>query len=1135
MNTTQFGIQDWTATYQQVPQNPLLSSYDFETLRKSMLLYLQLNNPESYNDYINSSEYIALVDLIAFMGQSLSYRIDMNARESFLSTATTRNAIVSLANLVSYHPSRNLAANGYLKITSISVNDDVYDSLGNNLNGLSIVWNDKTNRNWLDQWNAVMNAILINSQTVGTPANTQTLDGISVSEYNVNVVSTSNRPYSFSSTIDGTSTAFEIVNPSTVGQTSIYEVGPLDSSYFNFLYENDGTGYASQNTGFFAYFKQGTRSSETFTVSNALPNYSYTLNATGVNDTDVWVYQQNSDGSYTKWTEVDSIYADSAATGTIYSITNTVNDGITLVFGDGVFGDIPSGTFIVYTRTSNGQTYRINPSEMTNIAAKLSYTSKTGRTQTVTFKASLQYTVGNSAPTESLANIKLKAPQHFYSQNRMVNGQDYNSLPYTKFSNILKVKAVNRTSSGVSRYLDVNDPTGKYSSTNIFCDDGFMYLDDSIDTNTITYSTNSDLASSVQSLVNDAIASSGTMAFVLNNYTKYDFSSNAVIWNLVLNNTSSSSGYLAISEAGTVVPTSSSIFSEGYGSILVEGALIKFVPPSGYMFDSNNLLVVNTTGIPALNQKDAIYAAISASATNEGYGDAIDMDGVNIDGTGAITLNQIVPTNAILSEIYPYYSSTIPSSVVTNIIKNVVNGLSVSLQYYPTKVGQGTSDNLWVITTSPTFPLGYSPTTYGTTFYQPTDSSANASNSWLISFVPASSSTVTMYCRNNSYYFGSVTQTSFYYDGKNKVYNPANSSLVTDRITILKSNSGPSTSTNLGLSQDISVDIMAQVSKSNGLTDTSRIQVQYADLYSTGTPSDPSFFDTFVATTDYVFLKTDNTTFETSVVSSGITVSTPSVINANLYSYTSGTIVYCKSNQTFYEITRTGTTVTKTALNASGDTLTYSVYRGRKGVNFKYIHNAANNRRIDPSPANIIDLYILENSYATAYQQWVTDTTGSVSEPTAPTTATLSSDFSSLNNYKMISDELIFNSAKFVPLFGSKADTKLQATFVAVSNPNYPVSSGEIASRIITLVNEYFEIGNFSFGQTFYWSPLSNYIMTNIGNIINSIHLVPTSSELSYGNLEEITCDPYEIFISCATIADVTVVSNLTSINLKIS
>ena len=119
-------------------------------------------------------------------------------------------------------------------------------------------------------------------------------------------------------------------------------------------------------------------------------------------------------------------------------------------------------------------------------------------------------------------------------------------------------------------------------------------------------------------------------------------------------------------------------------------------------------------------------------------------------------------------------------------------------------------------------------------------------------------------------------------------------------------------------------------------------------------------------------------------------------------------------------------------------------------------------------------------------------------------------------------------------MFGAKADPSVQATFVAVSNPTVPISSGEIASQIITQINNYFAIGNFSFGQTFYWAQLSNYIMGNLGNIINAIHLVPSAGNLNYGALEQIVCNPYEIFISCATVQNVSVVSNLNNINLRI-
>ena len=49
-----------------------------------MINYLRTNYPEDFNDYIDTSEYLALIDMIAFLGQNISYRVDLNARENFL-------------------------------------------------------------------------------------------------------------------------------------------------------------------------------------------------------------------------------------------------------------------------------------------------------------------------------------------------------------------------------------------------------------------------------------------------------------------------------------------------------------------------------------------------------------------------------------------------------------------------------------------------------------------------------------------------------------------------------------------------------------------------------------------------------------------------------------------------------------------------------------------------------------------------------------------------------------------------------------------------------------------------------------------------------------------------------------------
>ena len=101
--------QDWTKIYQTF-QSADFTSYDFETLRKTMIDYLRTTYPEDFNDFTDSSEYIALIDLIAFMGQSLAFRADLNARENFIDTAQRQDSVFKLSRLVGYSPKRNVAA-----------------------------------------------------------------------------------------------------------------------------------------------------------------------------------------------------------------------------------------------------------------------------------------------------------------------------------------------------------------------------------------------------------------------------------------------------------------------------------------------------------------------------------------------------------------------------------------------------------------------------------------------------------------------------------------------------------------------------------------------------------------------------------------------------------------------------------------------------------------------------------------------------------------------------------------------------------------------------------------------------------------------------------------------------------------
>ena len=64
-------------------------------------------------------------------------------------------------------------------------------------------------------------------------------------------------------------------------------------------------------------------------------------------------------------------------------------------------------------------------------------------------------------------------------------------------------------------------------------------------------------------------------------------------------------------------------------------------------------------------------------------------------------------------------------------------------------------------------------------------------------------------------------------------------------------------------------------------------------------------------------------------------------------------------------------------------------------------------------------------------------------------------------------------SAKFKPIFGSRAALALQAKFKIVKNSNIVISDNDIKASVITAINTYFNLNNWDFGETFYFSELS--------------------------------------------------------------
>lgn len=1122
INDRQSGLlaaEDWKKIYQSFREADF-QSYDFSTLRKSMIDYLQLYYPEDFNDFIESSEYIALIDLIAFMGQSLAFRADLNTRENFIDTADRRDSILRLAKLVSYVPKRNIPSSGFLKINSVLTTENVTDSNGISLANTAILFNDPANPNWLEQFNTVMNLAFISGQKVGKPGNTKNIDGIKYEEYSIRTPGDTTPNYPFSTIVDGTEMPFELISATTVDRETVYEppVGP--SGKFNILYKNDNLGFSSNNTGFFFYFKQGQLNAVDLNFVESLSNRVTSLNVSNVNNNDIWLYQVDGNGNLsTLWSQVPSVAGINIAYNPqdtnqrkTYQVNTRLNDQIDLVFGDGAFAEIPQGNFRLFYRVSNGLSYNVNPEEMQNLAFSIEYLSKRGRVETLTFSASLLYTVTNAVARESIEEIRLKAPQQYYTQNRMVNGEDYNIFPFTNFSSLVKVKSVNRTSSGISRFLDVIDTSGKFSSTNIFCQDGILYRNPVEQGFTFDFLNTTDILAVLQNQLKPALQRRETLHFY---YEKYDrFTSADFGWQQTTATTNASTGWF---QNGAGDPQVIGSYTSSERKYITDGALIKFTAPTGYYFATGNILKAGSPTLPG--DKDVIYASVLNVVTDGTNGGVGNLD----NGLGPVTLNQIVPTGAVVSEIIPAYNSNLTSVLEQEIVELIKIYAEFGLGY------DQESKEWYVISAedldkTSEFSLDFAKDTSGN----------NLDSSWIIR-LSASNQIYTAVYRTIEYLFESELETRFYFDESAKIFDTRTSSVIKDSINVLKINNLPDSS--YPLNNDYPLEIYASVVEDDGYINNKRIMVSFSDSDNDGIPDNPDIFDVIVAPetnpgNKLVFFQdvVDDYSFANTVpLPSGTVIadwSTEVLIEANKNNYQDGQLFYATSEDKYFQLSLVDGV--KTIDEVTG----YSAYTGRQDIFFQYRHNSPNYKRIDPSPSNIIDIFLLTKAYDADYRVYITDTTGKVSEPERPTTESLRLDYGDLENFKPVSDSIIFSPAKYKPLFGPKAEANLRATFKVIKNTNVIISDSEIRVRVVNALNEYFAIEFWDFGETFYFSELSAYLHSTLVPYVASISIVPDNT--AFGNLLQINAEPDEIFINAATVDQVVIVPAITAAQLKL-
>lgn len=1187
-----FAGQDWTVIYKSFSEVNL-NAYDFDTIRQSMKEYIQRNYPEDFNDWIESSEFVMLIDLLAYLGQSLAFRMDIDARENFLEIARSRENILRLARFLSYSPKRNLPSKGLVKLSEITTTQEIYDSAGNNLSSRTIRWDDPNNPNWFEQFILVMNASLISTNQFGTPLKIANISGVSTQLYRLENIPFTTGNVPFSATINNATYAFDIVNIDFSTQEGFFERNPDPNAAFHILYRNDGNGNQSPNTGFFLMFKQGALLRTDVVFAEPLENRVLDIDVINLNESDIWVQSILESGAVEKdWTRVGYVPDDDIRkiiiTGEnvsyndvpinvrdIYQVVTRDQDRISVRFGDGRFGSIPTGLVRVWHRQSAGVNMTIRPEDMRNVGITLPYQSSNGRRHTLGISFSLQETISNSVVTESNDDIRRRASGVYATQGRMVSGDDYNQFPASN-QIALKVKAINRVYSGHSRYIDLNDPTGTYQNTIVFSDDGCIYREFENTYSEVAMNNNYSNEFIVSNYIVPALAGTSLRDFLFNEWlTKvnnpgydFEFTGEAVRWERSTNSIYSSTGRLARTD---VIPTTEQEWNDAaieLGGYAPDDAVERHILP-----------------LSLIKFRDAGWTTVNS----------IDGTGISFltNGRGPVRLNESVNTGDIALQLIPSYRRELNVDERNQLLSRLAAKRTFGM-------GWDIDKQEWYFMDSSHINLG------GDYDYITKDTSADSS--WLIK-CEYSTLNWRFTTRGLKYVFESMNDVKFFFTNEYKAIDPQTGKVGTDSITVLDSNYNPliasasvwnkntaykvgdivsvesvvnnikqvnywecvlnHTSTTEfvpyratintqveppaavlietwrsvapGLGKDVNWTVNANYTYNDGFQEPRRVKITFNDSDLDGQPDNPEAFDEIVNKGKWVFHKRvlDIYGYSSYVITDDVLAVKQ---GSALPVMKPGQIVFlyneAMTTGTFYRYLRNSEgvpTLGKVSEFAPiNDQSEYTYDRGRDHLKFQWTHYAPLDQRIDPAINNIIDIFVLTREYNNLMRQWYDAGANILTKPSPTSELQLRTTFSGLEEYKMFTDQIAWRPVKYKLIFGNSADLELRAKFKIVKLANTTVSDGEIKSRILDAIQDFFDVNNWDFGETFYYTELSAYVHRQLVNAIASIVIVPLKETQSFGELFEVRCNPDELFFPTATVDDIEIIPSNTHLSLRI-
>ncbi|MFY0655414.1 MAG: hypothetical protein JXR12_01420 [Neptunomonas phycophila] len=1096
------------------------NAYDYYSIKQSMIEYIKLYFPETFNDFIESSEFIALIEIFAYLGELMAYRFDMNAHENIMDFAQRKQSVLRLAKYISYNASRNVPARGLVKLDTITTTERIFDSKGRDLANRVITWDDANNPDWKEQFFLVLGRVL--EQDFGSVSPTER---VQVNDILFELYPLKNEPLTdgvirYNTAMSGQNYNMELV-PSVLTDAGPQEARPENNARFSLLYGSDGLGDSSKTTGIFIYTKQGRLYKRSTTFDGVLPNQTYDVPVDNINDTDVWVNKIDpntqsivDDGSVNgqrsgEWEAVDLANAQNIIFNTNpnrgkYEIETLENDNIRLIFGDGEFADIPSGQFDVWYRTSVNEEIYIPENGVVRQNSSFAYIDENKRRQTFSFTFSLVNSVQNNSPSEDIEHIRKTAPSVYYTQDRMVNGRDYNSFPLQDPS-IVKLKTINRTFAGDSNYEQIADPSQTYRDVKLFGDDLAVYFKDTEQLTTANGAVSNDrliqnhiepLLSTIDFFVKHTVELPDEQ--FRREFTTAEEQSlvealevNLSPWPIGLNYVPNGTNGYEWTPKLNVDISDDDQNSEWW--ILVDKSadgstytityrgqrLIAESNTTHFYTDNSDAKILSLDTLSSSTDEVVVLKANRSSDPSKLLDSNTHLRVVDVERIDAGLVDAGLPNlNAIAVSTQDVNGDLVPDGITLPEIINIVES------------------HVLYKTNTPTFPIEVELSESYITGMGDVDVVSEVDGE-TVTWIEDGLDLLGVNVELNTLRFLTTSL--------NEVVAGA---LI--RVTSTDQPSIEGVYRVGDVSQDVSgvtVSIVMDTDEANAGTD----ETVLTNITGTTDANTTGYGNVVGRVTNKVVVLNSTTPF----------------VNVNIKEY----VYFKRESITDKFQPSVGTDEERKLWFNDADESLRKREPGRSGINFLWHHRTPRTNLIDPATTNIHDMFVVTRGYYNAFERWLK---GEITDkPTTPTPFELRNTYAELLDSKMISDTVIMHSGDFKIFLGDKANPELQAKIKVIRKQNRQLTDNQLKLRITEIVRDFFSIEKWEFGETFYFTELSSKIQNELASDIHLVVLVPQYPQHSFGDLYQIFVREDEIIQVDVGVEDIEIIEAANPTNIK--